>query len=158
LTTKAASVTIESMAKYCLPHPRRPREVLSKHGQVGSNPTLKASESNDYFSVMWGRNGARFLVPFDPTTGANDLTSMFPVPDDWSGEPDVYGINEDVFMDTVVAIDGRVGDIAAAERLHSQLATWLENGDVVVLHRAGRPVGRLGLVADAHGQFRVRAV
>ncbi len=126
------------MPRYQLRDPNDASDTLVQHGQSWDEPIYKATSANRFYILKWGRDCTRQLHPFDPATGA--ITGApFDVAQDWTGEPRVIGIDEDLWGDLPTLAQSDVN----AERLLEQLARDLIEGDVIRLTRDGATTGRL---------------
>jgi hypothetical protein len=135
---------------YFLHHPTRTSERLKKRGQSWDEPIFKGESSNDYFILKWERDG-RVLRRFNPSTGTEEDGDQWPVPLDWTGEPEPVRVDEDLWGDIRQNADHEV----AYERLLHEIQRRLADGDELHLIREGRVVRRLRGASDEEGNLRV---
>jgi len=135
---------------YFLLHPTRSSERLKKCGQAWDELIFKGESSNDYFILKWERDG-RVLRPFDPSNGTEQDGDRWPVPPDWTGEPEPIRVEEELWGD----IRQHAGRDVGYERLLHEIQRRLAEGDELHLVHAGRVVRRLRGMSDAEGNLRV---
>lgn len=126
------------MPRYYLVNPKHDGDILVQKGQSWDEPIYKGRDTNDYFILKWGRNFSRQLFPLDPVTG--DITGQpFAVPHNWTGEPRVIGIDEDLWND----LQGLADTDVNAGHLLQELSRNLIEGDTIRLTREGNTTGYL---------------
>lgn len=126
------------MPRYYLKNPKNSAEILVKRGQSWDEPIYMGQKSNDMYILKWGRDFKRQLFPFDQSTGMVNGVP-FDVDPDWTGEPRVIGIDDDLWADLPVLSQND----ANAERLLGELIRDLIEGDTIRLTRDGRTTGYL---------------
>ena len=85
------------MPKYYLQCPQCKKQSLREKGQLGSKPVSRCGRCNTFWLLVWGKDFKRLLVKFDPTTSVIDRAVLAAVPDDWTGEPEAIGVDQDTW-------------------------------------------------------------
>lgn len=127
------------MPRYYLRNPKNNNEILIQKGQSWDEPIYKGQNSNDFFILKWGPNFTLQLHQFDPQTGKLKGTPT-QVPDDWTGEPRVFGLDENTWSN--IQTCAQQNDVNAQNFLN-RLIRVLINGDLIRLTRDSLIVGNL---------------
>ncbi|TWU10290.1 hypothetical protein Pla52o_57460 [Novipirellula galeiformis] len=115
------------MPHYRLPSPADPNCRLTKRGATWDSTIYHCTATNSFWMLHMDRHGDRFLYAYliDGPKPIIDKSQKFPVPEDWTGDPETVYVALESIHDSEMSGD--------SVNLPGGLREVLDNGDRVLI-------------------------
>jgi hypothetical protein len=115
------------MTHYRLPSPADPNCRLTKRGSSWDSTIYHCTATNTFWMLHMDRHGNRFLYAYlvDGPKPIIEKSQKFPVPGDWTGDPETVYVALETIQDSQISAD--------AVNLPGGLRQLVDNGDRVLV-------------------------